>query len=208
MHSSPWTTYGWPLAVSWPGFLGMSYCCGRWDTAIPGWPPSFGNHSGHPVSPLLWLRMRQLPTLGAWTGAALTVVGTASCSDFLNRAMKLVGLGSLGRQVPSTTTRTSARALRAGSGNPNRRATGDPQGTSRTGARSREGPARSAGRPWATGVGQGGESHLWTAAGKEPGGNPRALLDVVVLARRAIWWELVPLLEEHNQPGATSRNSL
>jgi drug/metabolite transporter (DMT)-like permease len=27
--------------------------------------------------PLLWLRMRQLPTLGAWTGAALTVVGTA-----------------------------------------------------------------------------------------------------------------------------------
>ena len=27
--------------------------------------------------PLLWLRMRQLPTLGAWTGAALTVIGTA-----------------------------------------------------------------------------------------------------------------------------------
>jgi len=27
--------------------------------------------------PLLWLRMRQVPTVGAWAGAALTVVGTA-----------------------------------------------------------------------------------------------------------------------------------
>jgi len=25
----------------------------------------------------LWLRMRQVPTFGAWAGAALTVLGTA-----------------------------------------------------------------------------------------------------------------------------------